>query len=116
MKKLLIAWAVFFAAIMIYTMAEARFNRAILAKNAQYFNDVCLEIGRTAVIPRVCKSPTKVMYKGLYCFGCPEASRCNPGCRGGKICVNQKCMCPPNRMLVDCNGRCQSPTVPCVLE
>lgn len=113
MKKLFMIVTVL-VLILACTDAQARFSKAKLANRAQYFNDSCLEIGRTAVYPRVCKNPTKVTYKGVYCFGCPEASRCNPGCRGGKICINQKCMCPPNRLLIDCNGKCQSPTVPCM--
>lgn len=93
----------------------ARLNLYILANKAKSFNDSCLEIGRTVVYPSVCKKPTKVLYKGVYCYGCPEASRCKPGCKGGKVCINQQCVCPPNRLLVDCNGKCQSPTVPCKL-
>ena len=94
--------------------AEARPTRYQTMSNVKYFNDVCLEIGRTAVYPKFCK-PTGVMYKGVYCFGCPEAHICRPACTGGKVCINQRCVCPPKQLLIDCNGRCQSPTVPCRL-
>lgn len=115
MAKTLKTAVIFFIAqiMFFYSTADARLNRYIVANKAKYFNDSCLEIGRTAVYPKVCKSPTKVMYKGIYCYGCPEASRCNPACKGGKVCINQRCLCPPNRLLVDCNGKCQDPTVPC---
>ncbi len=82
-------------------------------RNVRKLNAICWEIGKTATLPKVCKKPSMTMYKGVACWGCPEASRCNPICRGGKVCVNQKCVCPPNQYLYDCNGRCISPTIPC---
>lgn len=94
-------------------IAAALVNSSTLKGRIGKMNRLCWEIGRTASYPSVCKNPTRVSYKGVACWGCPEASRCNPACRGGKVCVNQKCVCPPNQLLYDCYGRCLSPTTPC---
>lgn len=116
MKKVcfIVVWC-FFCLGLLISGSEARYNRYTVANRVKSFNDSCLDVGRTAVIPRVCKEPTRVMYKGIYCYGCPEASVCKPGCRGGKVCINQRCVCPPKQLLIDCNGQCQSPVVPCKL-
>lgn len=104
----------FLSAFLFYTgTAAALVNSSTLKGRVGRMNSICWEIGRTASYPSVCKNPTRVSYKGAVCFGCPEASRCNPACRGGKVCVNQKCVCPPNQIMYDCHGRCLSPTTPC---
>lgn len=92
---------------------EALVNSSTLRGQMSRMDRLCWEIGRTARYPSVCKKPTRVSYKGVICWGCPEASRCTPACRGGKVCVNQKCVCPPNQVLYDCHGRCLSPATPC---
>ncbi len=92
---------------------SALVNTSTLKGRFKQMDRLCWEIGRTATYPTMCKSPTKVTYRGIICWGCPEARKCNPACRGGKVCMNQKCVCPPNQILYDCNGRCLPPTTPC---
>lgn len=98
--------------------AEARFNKYTVANQVQYFNDSCLEIGRTAVMPskKVCPRVTRVVYKSTYCYGCPEAKMCNPACKGGKVCINQRCVCQMNKNEFDCKGKCVTLGAPCNLE
>ena len=74
---------------------------------------ICWEIGRTATYPTMCDKPSYVTYKGVICWGCAKASQCQPACSGGKVCINQKCVCPPNQFLYDCKGRCIPPSIPC---
>lgn len=93
--------------------AQALVNTSTLKGRMRQMDKVCWEIGRTASFPSMCKNPTKVVYKNIMCWGCPEASKCTPACKGGKVCINQQCVCPPNQLLIDCYGRCISPTVPC---
>lgn len=89
-------------------------NRSLAKVNMM--NRRCLEIGRTALLPKDCKSPTRVIYKGVPCFKCADSMVCNPPCSGGKRCINKRCICPPNRNMVDCNGKCISATSKCIIK
>lgn len=65
----------------------------------------CDEIGMSGQMPSGCLLQTTV-YKGQTCYRCRPEEKCNPECQGGKMCVDKRCVCPPNRGLVDCNGVC----------
>lgn len=110
-KKTVYIWVLFL--ILSAGEVSALVNTSTLKGRFKQMDRLCWEIGRTATYPTMCKSPTKVTYRGIICWGCPEARKCNPACRGGKVCMNQKCVCPPNQILYDCNGRCLPPTTPC---
>lgn len=71
----------------------------------QKTDSVCEEISMSARAPSGCLLKM-VSYKGLTCYQCRGADTCKPSCSGGKICSSGKCVCPPNRGLVDCNGVC----------
>lgn len=109
----LIKYSLFMMLMLMTTRAMALVNTSTLQGRFKQMDRLCWEIGRTATYPSMCKNPTKVVYRGIMCWGCPEANKCNPMCTGGKVCVNQRCVCPPNQIMYECNGRCVSPTTPC---
>lgn len=112
-KKLLKHLFIFLLFFMLPICSVWAANVSTIRGKLRQMDRICWEIGRTASYPSMCKSPTKVAYKGLMCWGCPEATRCKPACKGGKVCMNQKCVCPPNQLLIDCYGRCIDPMIPC---
>lgn len=68
-------------------------------------DSICEEIGMKANAPSGCLLDM-VNYKGKTCYKCRGNNKCNPSCSGGKICAGNKCVCPPNSGLIDCNGMC----------
>lgn len=117
MKRIVcfIAWVIVSCSLVTAACALSPQEHRSLAK-VNKMNRRCLEIGRTALIPKGCKSPTQVMYKGIPCFKCANSMECNPPCSGGKRCINRRCICPPNKNMVDCNGKCIFATSKCIIR
>lgn len=73
--------------------------------STQSQDSVCDEIGMSSQAPSNCLL-SLINYKGRTCYQCRGRSSCNPSCTRGKICSDKRCICPPNKGLVDCNGVC----------
>lgn len=90
-------------AVLVVCSEEAYSQRGYL--KAEKMGVVCDEIGMSGQAPAGCMLQTKI-YKGATCYRCRPEEKCNPECRGGKMCVDKRCICPSNWGLVDCNGVC----------